>query len=227
MRKGIAITAAAMAVAATAAAPTSASASTIMRHGPHGVTITVATVNGSGCPAGTAAVAVSPDREAFTITYSDYTAQLGGDSSATAWRKNCQINLKVHVPQGFTYAIQQADYRGFAHLESGVTGVEKASYYFQGGSPTTGLSHDLKGAVSDNWQFTDKVPVDQLVYKPCGEERNFNINTELRVTKDKTADPTKVSFMAMDSVDGSIKTTYHFSWKTCPKPGIPPRGPRV
>lgn len=44
---------------------------------PDKIVIKVATVNGSGCPQGTAAVAVSPDNTAFTVTYSDYLAQVG------------------------------------------------------------------------------------------------------------------------------------------------------
>ncbi|WP_158887372.1 DUF4360 domain-containing protein [Amycolatopsis anabasis] len=180
------------------------------------IVIDIVTVNGSGCPAGSAAVAVSEDNKAFTVTYSQYTAQVGVGAKPTDWRKNCQLNLIVHVPQGFTYAIAQTDYRGFAHLEKGATAVEKANYYFQGSSQTTPISHEFKGFLSDDWQTTDKVPVDQLVYKPCGEERNFNINTELRVSAG-TSDPTKTtSFITMDSTDTSYKTIYHFAWKECP-----------
>jgi hypothetical protein len=181
------------------------------------IVIDVVTVNGSGCPFGTAATAVSPDNKAFTVTYSEYLAQVGPNAKPTDFRKNCQLALVVHVPQGFTYAIAQADYRGFAHLEEGATGMEKASYYFQGMSQTTPISHSYSGPISDNWQATDKVDVAQLVYKPCGEERNFNINTELRVSAG-SSDPTKTtSFMTMDSTDGSINTIYHFAWKRCPQ----------
>jgi hypothetical protein len=95
---------------------------------PDKIVIKVATVNGSGCPQGTAAVAVSPDNTAFTVTYSDYLAQVGGGAAPTAFRKNCQLNLIVHVPQGFTYAIASVDYRGFAYLQPGASGTQKASY---------------------------------------------------------------------------------------------------
>src|SRR5919109_3624162 len=65
---------------------------------PDKIIIKVATVNGSGCPQGTTAVAVSEDNTAFTVTYSDYLAQVGGNSDPTAFRKNCQLSLVVHVP---------------------------------------------------------------------------------------------------------------------------------
>lgn len=182
---------------------------------PGKITIDIVTVNGSGCPQGTAAVAVSPDNTSFTVTYSEYTAQVGVGAEPTDFRKNCQLNLKVNVPQGFTYGIAQADYRGFAHLERGATALERARYYFQGMSPTAFIDHTFKGPANDDWQTTDKTEVAAIVYKPCGEQRNFNINTQLRVDAG-TSDPAKTtSFITMDSVDGNIATTYHFSWKKC------------
>ncbi|MFC6883715.1 MULTISPECIES: DUF4360 domain-containing protein [Actinomadura] len=182
---------------------------------PDRIVIDVLTVNGSGCQSGTAAVATASDNTAFTVTYSDYLARAGGDSDPTAFRKNCQINLRVHVPQGFTYAIAGADYRGFASLEPGASGMQRANYYHQGMSQTTPISHVIRGRYSDNWQFSDRTDVADLVYKPCGEDRNFNINTELRVSKG-SSDPGKTSFMAFDSTDGSVNTVYHFHWKRCP-----------
>ncbi|MEU3353662.1 DUF4360 domain-containing protein [Streptomyces sp. NPDC037389] len=206
------------AIATLLAAPLSTHnpSSVITNPPPDKIVIEVATVNGSGCPAGTAAVAVSPDNTAFTVTYSDYLAQVGVGSKPTDFRKNCQLNLNVHVPQGFTYAIAAADYRGYASLEPGASGIEKASYYFQGSPVTTPSSHTFKGRYADNWQATDSVPIAALVWAPCGELRNFNINTELRVNAG-TSDPSKsTSFMTMDSTDGSINTTYHLAWKECP-----------
>lgn len=200
--------------AATLPAPQHSSA--IVDPPPDKIVIEVATVNGSGCPQGTAAVAVSEDNTAFTVTYSDYLAQVGGSSDPTAFRKNCQLNLIVHVPQGFTYAIASADYRGFASLQPGAKGTEKASYYFQGSENTASISHDFAGPYADNWQATDETEWAQLVWKPCGEERNFNINTELRVDAG-TSDPARTSFMTMDSTDGDISTKYHLAWKECPR----------
>ncbi|MEE6258312.1 DUF4360 domain-containing protein [Plantactinospora sonchi] len=178
------------------------------------ITIELKTVNGSGCRAGTAAVAPSPDNTSFTVTYSDYLAQTGDGARPTDFRKNCQLVLQVNVPAGFTYAIAQADYRGFAHLQRGASGLQRANYYFQGTSPTTSRSHTWPGPFSDNWQATDTTDVASLVYAPCGEVRYLNVNTELRVSAGSSA-PSTSSFMAMDSTDGSVNTTYHFSWMRC------------
>ncbi|MET8761613.1 DUF4360 domain-containing protein [Lentzea sp. NPDC004782] len=182
---------------------------------PDHITIDIVTINGSGCPAGTAAVAVSEDNKAFTVTYSDYLAQVGVGAKPTDLRKNCQLNLRVNVPQGFTYGIASADYRGFAHLEPGAYSVQKANYYFQGMSQTEQISHRYNGPVSEDWQATDTTEVAAIVYSPCGEKRNFNINTELRVYGGTSNTATTTSFMTMDSTDGSLETTYHFAWKHC------------
>jgi hypothetical protein len=203
------------AVATTVLAPTPASAGIVAP--PDKIVIEIATVNGSGCPQGTAAVAVAPDNTAFTVTYSDYLAQVGVGAKPTDFRKNCQLNLIVHVPGGFTYAVAGADYRGYAKLERGATAVQKASYYFQGSPDTAQASHPYRGPYDNNWQATDQTDWGQLVWAPCGAKRNFNINTELRVSAG-TSDPTKTnSFIAMDSTDGDIKTVYRLAWKECPK----------
>src|SRR3954452_1524840 len=181
------------------------------------IVIDLVTINGSGCPAGTAEVATAPDNTAFTVTYSEYLAQVGVGAKPTDLRKNCQLNVLVHVPQGFTYAITKADYRGYAHLQRGANATQRANYYFQGQSQTAFSSHRFNGPYYDDWQATDEVPVGAVVWKPCGEERLLNINTELRVSAG-TSDPKKTtSFVTVDSTDGSISTLYHLNWKTCPR----------
>jgi uncharacterized protein DUF4360 len=181
---------------------------------PNKIVIDVVTANGSGCPDGTAAVAVSPDATAFTVTYSEYLAQAGAGTKPTDSRKNCQLGLNVHIPQGYTYAITEADYRGFAHLEKGATGTETANYYFQGEPQTTRIKHSFVGPKDSDWQTADRVGIAALTFLPCGEERYLNVNTELRVNAGWSNKKT-TSYLAMDSTDGSIATVYHLAWKKC------------
>jgi hypothetical protein len=180
------------------------------------VTLDIVTVNGSGCPAGTTAVAVAPDNTAFTVTYSDYLAQVGVGAKATDTRKNCQLAVQVNIPSGFTFAIAQADYRGYASLARGATGMQRASYYFQGESATQASTHRLPvGPFDDNWQATDTTEMAEMVYAPCGAKRYLNINTELRVGAGFSDTNRTTSFMTMDSTDADVSTVYHFSWMRC------------
>ncbi|MEO6090910.1 MAG: DUF4360 domain-containing protein [Umezawaea sp.] len=180
------------------------------------ITVTVVTVNGSGCPAGTTAVAPAADNTAFTVTYSDFLAQIGVGASPTDFRKNCQLSLKVSYPQGFTYGVAQADYRGFASLMAGAKGTEKANYYFSGHAAGAAVTHTFNGPLSDYWQATDRTDVASIVYAPCGEQRILNVNTDLRVSAGTSDISKTTSFMAMDSTDGSVKTIFHLAWKKCP-----------
>jgi hypothetical protein len=176
------------------------------------IVIDLVAMAGSGCRPGTADVAVSPDNTAFTAIYSDYLAEAGPGIATTAGRRNCQLNVLVHVPQGFTFAITKVDYRGYALLQRGATATQRANYYFQGMSESTFTSHPIAAPLDDNWFASDEVPVAAVVWHPCGELRNLNINTELRVAKGTSTTP---SFVTMDSTDGSIATTYHFAWSRC------------
>lgn len=183
---------------------------------PDKIVIDLVSVNGTGCPEGTAQVAIAPDNTAFTVTYSDYLAQVGPSASPLEFRRNCQLNLRVHVPSGFTYAIVQADYRGYAFLQRGASAMERANYYFQGMPQTAQKSHHFMGPYDANWQTTDRTEYADLVWAPCGEKRNFNINTELRVNAGTSNPRTQTSFMTMDSTDGSVSTEYHIAWGECP-----------
>jgi len=178
------------------------------------VTIDLVTVNGSGCPSGTA-VQTSPDNTSFFVSYSDYLAETGVGASPTDFRKNCQLNVLVHVPTGFSFAVAEADFSGFAALASGATALERANYYFAGETPTAVVSHSFTGPMEDDWQTVDSGDVASLVFSPCGASRNLNINTELRVSSG-TADPTRTtSWIAMDATHASVQNVFRFAWKRC------------
>jgi hypothetical protein len=179
-----------------------------------GFTAEVVTVNGSGCPAGTATAAASSDNTAFTVTYSDFEAAAGVGANPTDFRKNCQINLRITIPQGFTYAVAEADYQGSAQLPDGAIGTERSAYYIQGSSATTYLSHTFQGPFNGPWSAVDRFDASALVFAPCGVQRNFNINTELLIDPG-TSNPTTTSVMSMTSTQGSVHTIYHLSWMAC------------
>ncbi len=177
--------------------------------------IDVVSANGSGCPWGTAAVTVSPDNKAFTVAYSEFTAQVGLGAKPTDFRKNCQLGLNVRVPQGYTYAIASTDHRGFAHLERGASATQTAFYYFQGERQTTRIRHNFRGPTDGDWQRTDKIGISSLSFLPCGEDRYLNVNTELRVNAGWSDRKKTTSLLTMDSTDGNLDTVYHVAWKKC------------
>jgi Domain of unknown function (DUF4360) len=181
---------------------------------PDQIVLDVVSVNGSGCPPGTASVSMLSDNTGFRVTYRQFIATAGGGADPTDFRKNCQINLLVHVPQGFTFAIAEADYRGRARLEAGATALQRTNYYFQGSADNHYADHTFAGPLSSTWATTDRTPVAELVYAPCGVFRGLNLNTELRVDEG-TTNSHKASSMSMRATDGNVDTIFHFHWKNC------------
>ncbi|MEU8241076.1 DUF4360 domain-containing protein [Actinoplanes missouriensis] len=177
--------------------------------------IDVVAANGSGCPLGTADVTVSPDNKAFTVTYSEFTAQVGVGARPLDFRKNCQLALNVDVPQGFTYAIARTDYRGFVRLEKGASATQSSFYYFQGDLQTHKTRHDFTGPADGDWQRTDTIGISSVSFLPCGERRFLNVNTELRVNAGWSDRKKTTSFLTMDSTDGNLDTVYHVAWRKC------------
>jgi Domain of unknown function (DUF4360) len=173
------------------------------------------TYGGTGCPMDSARVEISPDQTAFTVIYDQFVAERGPGIPLTAGRKNCQLNILLHIPQGFTYAIAGVDYRGYNNLAAGASAEQKSSYYFTGEVPTAESRTVFAGPMDDTWQTRDEVETASLVFAPCGVQRQVNINTQLKVTKG-TSPASSSSFAQLDSEDGSIKQIYHLAFRTCP-----------
>src|SRR5262245_56951679 len=74
---------------------------------------------GSGCPAGTASVALSPDQKAISLLFDQYVTEAGGQTQKRLDRKSCNIAIPVHIPQGYSVSIFQVDYRGFVSVPQG------------------------------------------------------------------------------------------------------------
>lgn len=176
------------------------------------VTVDVVSVNGSGCPVGTTEVAMADDNSELTVTTHGFAAKVGPGVDATEGRKNCQLALSVNVPSGFTFGITRADYRGEVSLRDGAVAVQRASYYFQGNSDTTVRSHPFRGPIDDNWQTSDVTDPGSVIFAPCGTDRLFNINTELRVTAGGSGGTSSIS---MNAPDNNPNAHYHFVWKRC------------
>ena len=162
----------------------------------------IVTVNGSGCRAGDADV--TTDGRTFTVGYHEFLARAGGGSSPVDLRKNCQINIRVHVPQGYTYGLARTTYEGYAHLQEGATGLSRISTYLQGSSATATVSQSFTGPFSDSWQTHYRPNSTEIQWSPCGTPRNININAEVRVSLG-SADPDRLNFAIVESSRGAVR----------------------
>ncbi len=176
-----------------------------------GVMIEKVKVNGTGCRPDTVAVALSADRTAFTVIYSDYLAQAGAGGKTKDQRRTCGITVRLGVPQTMAYAITAVDHRGFAHLEAGASASLSARYHFTGAGAPASTVHTFAAGLDDSWQVTEPAG-SPAMFSPCGGSK-VDIDTELRAQADRADAAT--SYIAMDSTDGAVGGTYRLTYRAC------------
>lgn len=84
--------------------------------------IEVIDYQGSGCPAGSLAAAISPNGMALSVIYDKFSAEARQEESPVVGM-SCTINVKLNVPAGYRLASLKIDQRGFALLPEHSIGV--------------------------------------------------------------------------------------------------------
>jgi hypothetical protein len=167
---------------------------------------------GTGCPQGTVAHAMANDRQSMTLIFDQFIASIGPGIENREARKNCTINVNLHVPQGWSYAIGTFDFRGYVQLDAGVRGTQRAIFHHQGGGRQGASQTSFVGPVARDYLLRDTIGLQSLVWSNCGATRPLVVNTQLHITSD---DETKRGQMTTDSIDGKFSTILGISWKPC------------
>ena len=181
------------------------------------ITATLQAINGSGCPAGSVTVVSYPDNTGIVLSYSSFYVQRGGQSTTIQGYQNCNLDIRMDVPSGFTFAVSRAMYQGYAYVLPGATARLIAKYNFQG-QPSITSNHIINTASSydDNWTVIDEETFANLSWAPCGEDVILTDSFELRVQPyGPSSSPTDVSFVTVNKSDHSLQTELNFAWTTC------------
>lgn len=194
---------------------------------PEGIYIQSLQANGSGCPAGSFAANVSPDGQTFTILLDNYLAAINMQSPMD--RKTCQFSVNFKVPNGWTFAITTADYRGFAYAELGTQVAHQALYSFQGSKP---LGHrwehevkehhsfrpfEIRGPYKDNYTIHQELDNRTAPWSPCNSEESQTLTiTTTLMARSLRGNANLQAQITLDSIDGSLQSQrYQLAWKRC------------
>jgi len=178
----------------------------------HDVEIRGFTYAGSGCPANSVGHQLSTDLTTLTLIYDDFIAQSGKGIQPKEYRKNCQVNIKLHYPQGWQFSIFKADYRGHATLPPGASGTCKATYYFSGDSHQISSTKTINGPCDEDYIKTDVFGVESTVWSPCGVEGMLNANSAIQL---QPLDSEKRALLTSESTDFKFKQIYYLQWRRC------------
>jgi hypothetical protein len=187
---------------------------------PNGTTIVIkeVTAKGTGCTTASTVITISPDNEAFTITYGAYDVSAIGGAKPADVSKSCKITIRVLAPAGYSYAVAKIIYRGFAVIAAGASGMQQAKYHVQGTPERPLIEHPLPSLTDVIFEHVDTIDPAQQSWSKCGKDRKIDIDTTLRVQAGTSARD-DFSQVAMDSTDGEVKTLhptrYALVWKAC------------
>ena len=166
---------------------------------------------GSGCPAGSASAVLSPDQKSLSILFDQYITEAGGMSGRRLDRKSCNLAIPVRVPQGYSISVFQVDYRGYAAIPAGGRGQFNVEYFFAG-SQGPRQTKTFNGPTNRQYDLSDRLTAEALVWTPCGADTNLRINTGLMVqTNAAYAD----ALATVDSADVTAGLVYHIQWRRC------------
>ncbi|QDK39213.1 DUF4360 domain-containing protein [Bdellovibrio sp. NC01] len=166
---------------------------------------------GTGCPAGSASVTVSPDQSALSILFDSYVSEAGATTGKTIDRKSCNISIPVAVPNGYSVAVFQVDYRGFTAVPRGAQARFDAEYFWAG-SRGFRISRIFSGPYNDAYTLTDALLANTMVWTPCGASVNLRVNTSMLAQTNARKEQTLAT---VDSADVSSGLIYHLQWRRC------------
>lgn len=166
---------------------------------------------GTGCPAGSASVAIAPDAKALSILFDQFVVEAGGNTGKTMERKTCNIAIPVHVPQGYSVSIFQIDYRGFNSLPYGAYSRFNVEYFFAG-TQGPGYEKQFNGRIEDEYLLRNTLVASAVVWSECGKSVILRANTGMLV---RTNGQRQASYSSVDSVDVAAGLIFNLKWKRC------------
>lgn len=127
--------------------------------------------------------------------------------------------MNLNYPAGFSFAVVESVYHGYAQLDPGVTGTFLSTYFFsQSASNTTTTRTTLVGDAT--WQQgqiytkTDTVPTNAIIYAPCGTNGILNVNNRIALTSTVASASGQVS---NDDATVAFTQQVNINWIECKK----------
>lgn len=165
---------------------------------------------GTGCPAGSASVTLSPDEQALSILFDQYVVEAGSERSFD--RKNCNIAIPVAVPQGYSVSVFAIDYRGFVAVPRGGRAQLSVKYFLAGDGRGLRTSKTFNGPYSEDYLKSDNLGLEAVVWSGCGASTILRANTTMLVQTNRSGEQ---AMATVDSSDVQAGLIYHLQWRRC------------
>lgn len=193
--------------------------------GPGRVTVRAVRSSGQGCPIGSARADISADAQTFSLLMDEYVAQ--ADRTKPTARRDCDIEVDLDIPSGWTYALISADYRGFVDVPNGATASQRVIYAFEQTRGMPGYRGDrgfafkateFRGPQSGDYTIHNEIEATTAPRSLCsrGGTQTLYMNTLLMARMMSARGANDTSMIALDSLDGQVASqNYRFAWFQC------------
>lgn len=119
-----------------------------------------------------------------TLGFDSFQTYIGPGTTIKDNSKNCELHLTLNYPSGYSFAVVDSTYHGYAQLDSGVMGNFYSTYYFSSNAAktlTTQTSITGGNSWADGQVYTkeDIVPSPSYVKSQCGTSEVLNINNRV------------------------------------------------
>jgi hypothetical protein len=161
-----------------------------------------------GCPQGTYSVVNSPDGASLSILFDEFLV-----SGAGSAQKQCNLQVPLHLPEGYSLGVYRVDYRGYAHLSRKQTSELTVDYHLGPKDKGRRFHRKTKGEHDGEFLFTENIGAGLMKRVGCGEGAALNVSVKLALAAGGESE----AMAALDSADGAAKggLIYYFDIKKC------------
>ncbi|MCX6130376.1 MAG: DUF4360 domain-containing protein [Proteobacteria bacterium] len=172
--------------------------------------------SGSGCPMGTVVSNISPDSQAFTFSFSAFSAEIGPGLELAKASKICSLILTVEHSPHWTFAPLDTFFRGFQSLGQGAE-ADLLGYINSKNSPQSGLDFNEKflGPSEGDFVLANHYQPKTEDWSPCHGKGPYKIFLETRLNLSDPAGLGASGLITVDTVDGALQQTMQLQWKPC------------
>ncbi|MBX2810692.1 MAG: DUF4360 domain-containing protein [Myxococcales bacterium] len=172
-----------------------------------GVLIVDHTYNGTGCPDGSVAAALTPDKQALSILFDDNFVLLTDEDTFIA-SATCNIAITLQVPDHQSVALVRYDYRGGYYVPFGSVASFHSEYFFAG---EEGPITDKIFTTFDEFLFfsiNDEVQTGEQLQSECGRDVILRANTRINAVGPDV-------YINFDSAEIDTGFEYELQWNPC------------
>ena len=197
---------------------------------------------GTGCPEGTASVALTDDKKTLSVLFDEYVVEAGENADVDPQNirkgrtfKNCRVTIPLDVPAGFHVAVVQVDHRGFVSVPEGGKAAFASAVFFRSRNQNRRQARAngtfvrrrmvFDGPTDEDYILSSQL--EQPMWSPCGQNVHLKINTRLWAQSNQSGDDVLATVDSVDVNANDSKTVYHLLWQRCegPKPKPPGKPP--